>query len=207
MYEKCSNLRLYFKKEGKNEKTSICYNHGINYEKNGVIYSLNVDVTIPDVGFYSSSVASQGTFIRDFTVTDTEKTFYLMADNGLTIEDVKLLYGAEDGYTGDEVCASCGVVVKKGEAIKAIGHKYVSGICINCQDKVVINKTVEEVDTSKTAEEVKESVSEGAIEEIQKEIESVPETGDDRCIILWGIYLMISFCVVLVVGKKRCSIK
>ncbi|MBQ3545987.1 MAG: hypothetical protein IJA34_13560 [Lachnospiraceae bacterium] len=55
------------------------------YEKNGVIYSLNVDVTIPDVGFYSSSVASQGTFIRDFTVTDTEKTFYLMADNGLTI--------------------------------------------------------------------------------------------------------------------------
>lgn len=306
----------------------------INYEKNGVIYSLNVDVMIPDVGFYSSSVASQGAFIRNFTVTNTEDTFYLVATNGwkltnvVSIEaedyaDVQILndkacvsititgnpesgswfalsfnckyangyitsheYGLEiinsvcmhkttklvdektvgctiDGYTGNEVCTACGVRVKKGEVIKATGHKYVNGICTNCQDKVVIGKPVEDVDTSKPLEEVKESVSEGVIEEIQKEIESgnritteivtdvikeseiesntvemikdkigengkvvqyldlsvliksvsaegtetVPETGDDRCIILWGIYLMISFCVVLVVGKKRCSIK
>lgn len=29
----------------------------------------------------------------------------------------------EDGYTGDEVCKTCGVTVKKGEVIPALGHK------------------------------------------------------------------------------------
>ena len=29
----------------------------------------------------------------------------------------------QDGYTGDEVCKTCGVTVKKGETIPALGHK------------------------------------------------------------------------------------
>ena len=29
----------------------------------------------------------------------------------------------EDGYTGDEVCKTCGETVKKGEVIPALGHK------------------------------------------------------------------------------------
>ena len=38
----------------------------------------------------------------------------------------------EDGYTGDEVCKTCGVTVKKGEVIPATGHDYKDGKCANC---------------------------------------------------------------------------
>ena len=30
----------------------------------------------------------------------------------------------EDGYTGDEVCKSCGLTIEKGEAIEAVGHTW-----------------------------------------------------------------------------------
>ena len=38
----------------------------------------------------------------------------------------------EDGYTGDEVCKTCGETVKRGETIPATGHDYKDGKCVNC---------------------------------------------------------------------------
>ena len=38
----------------------------------------------------------------------------------------------EDGYTGDEVCKTCGETVKKGEVIPATGHDYKDGKCTVC---------------------------------------------------------------------------
>ena len=38
----------------------------------------------------------------------------------------------EDGYTGDEVCKVCGVTVKQGEVIPALGHDYKDGKCSRC---------------------------------------------------------------------------
>ena len=38
----------------------------------------------------------------------------------------------EDGYTGDEVCKTCGETVKKGETIPATGHDYKDGKCTVC---------------------------------------------------------------------------
>ena len=41
----------------------------------------------------------------------------------------------EDGYTGDEVCKTCGETVKKGETIPATGHHYKDGKCTDCGEK------------------------------------------------------------------------
>ena len=38
----------------------------------------------------------------------------------------------QDGYTGDEVCKTCGETVKKGEIIPATGHDYKDGKCTVC---------------------------------------------------------------------------
>ena len=38
----------------------------------------------------------------------------------------------QDGYTGDEVCKTCGETVKKGEIIPAMGHDYKDGKCTVC---------------------------------------------------------------------------
>ena len=38
----------------------------------------------------------------------------------------------EDGYTGDEVCKTCGETVTKGEVVKATGHHYKDGKCTVC---------------------------------------------------------------------------
>ena len=37
-----------------------------------------------------------------------------------------------DGYTGDEICKTCGKTVKSGEVIKAKGHSYSNGKCTVC---------------------------------------------------------------------------
>ena len=38
----------------------------------------------------------------------------------------------QDGYTGDEVCKTCGVTVKKGETVQATGPHYKDGKCTDC---------------------------------------------------------------------------
>ena len=37
-----------------------------------------------------------------------------------------------DGYTGDEICKTCGKTVKSGKVIKATGHSYTNGNCTVC---------------------------------------------------------------------------
>ena len=34
----------------------------------------------------------------------------------------------EDGYTGDHVCTKCNIVIEKGEAVPAVGHKWDGGV-------------------------------------------------------------------------------
>ncbi|MBO5302861.1 MAG: hypothetical protein J6A92_02315, partial [Lachnospiraceae bacterium] len=62
----------------------------INYMKDGVTYSIDVDIDIPFAGFYSTATASQNSYIREFTVTDTVDTFYLVTTDDWTIDDVTL---------------------------------------------------------------------------------------------------------------------
>jgi len=66
-------------------------NATVNYTVNGVTYSVNIVVELPSIGLYTTSTASGNTFIRDFTVTDTNNTFYLVARDGWTLNRVDTL--------------------------------------------------------------------------------------------------------------------
>ena len=52
-------------------------------------YQMNVTSDLPGVGFYTGTEASKSTFIKEFIITDSSNTFYLVAKDQ-TIEDVTL---------------------------------------------------------------------------------------------------------------------
>lgn len=62
----------------------------VSYTKDGTTYSFSVTGTLPDVAFYSSSTASESAYLTSFDVTETAKTFYLVAGEGWTINSVSL---------------------------------------------------------------------------------------------------------------------
>lgn len=37
-----------------------------------------------------------------------------------------------EGYTGDTICEKCGEIIEKGEAIPAVKHNFIDGICNHC---------------------------------------------------------------------------
>ena len=75
----------------------------------------------------------------------------------------------EDGYTGDEVCKVCGVTVKQGEVIPALGHDYKDGKCSRCG-----------------AEEPTTPVEPGKPQQPEKPTTpDTPATGDESQLMLW----------------------
>ena len=66
---------------------------------------------------YTATVTLEG---RTYTDTKTETLPATGHDTQLV--GAKAATCTEDGYTGDEVCKTCGETVKKGEAIPATGH-------------------------------------------------------------------------------------
>ena len=66
---------------------------------------------------YTATVTLEG---RTYTDTKTETLPAIGHDTQLV--GAKDATCTEDGYTGDEVCKTCGETVKKGEAIPATGH-------------------------------------------------------------------------------------
>ena len=66
---------------------------------------------------YTATVTLEG---RTYTDTKTETLPATGHDTQLV--GAKDATCTEDGYTGDEVCKTCGVTVKKGETIPATGH-------------------------------------------------------------------------------------
>ena len=51
------------------------------------------------------------------------------------LKNAKAATCTEAGYTGDKVCSVCGVTVEKGRELKALGHKFVDGVCSECGAK------------------------------------------------------------------------
>ena len=76
---------------------------------------------------YTATVTFQG---KNYTDTCTETLPSLGHKTQLV--GAKAAACTEDGYTGDEVCKTCGVTVKKGEVIPATGHHYEDGKCTVC---------------------------------------------------------------------------
>ena len=76
---------------------------------------------------YTAKVAFEG---KEYTDTKTETLPATGHDTELV--GAKDATCTEDGYTGDEVCKVCGVTVKQGEVIPALGHDYKDGKCSRC---------------------------------------------------------------------------
>ncbi len=66
---------------------------------------------------YTATVTLEGR-----TYTDTKTETLPATGHDTEIVGAKPATCTEDGYTGDEVCKTCGVTVKKGETIPATGH-------------------------------------------------------------------------------------
>ncbi len=66
---------------------------------------------------YTATVTLEGR-----TYTDTKTETLPATGHDTEIVGAKDATCTEDGYTGDEVCKTCGVTVKKGEVIPAAGH-------------------------------------------------------------------------------------
>ena len=76
---------------------------------------------------YTAKVTFEG---KEYTDTKTEVIPATSHDTELV--GAKDATCTEDGYTGDEVCKVCGVTVKQGEVIPALGHDYKDGKCSRC---------------------------------------------------------------------------
>ena len=69
---------------------------------------------------------------EDKEYTDTKTETLPATSHDTELVGAKDATCTEDGYTGDEVCKVCGVTVKQGEVIPALGHDYKDGKCSRC---------------------------------------------------------------------------
>ncbi len=79
---------------------------------------------------YTATVTLEGR-----TYTDTKTETLPATGHDTEIVGAKPATCTEDGYTGDEVCKTCGETVTKGEVVKATGHHYKDGKCTDCGEK------------------------------------------------------------------------
>lgn len=60
----------------------------VTYEKNGKTYSFDIISDVQDYGYYTELRVARDTWIRSFTVTDENDTFYFISNNGTTFDAV-----------------------------------------------------------------------------------------------------------------------
>ena len=113
---------------------------------------------------YTAKVTFEG---KEYTDTKTETLPATSHDTELV--GAKDATCTEDGYTGDEVCKVCGVTVKQGEVLPALGHDYKDGKCSRCG-----------------AEEPTTPVEPGKPQQPEKPTTpDTPATGDESQLVLW----------------------
>ena len=112
---------------------------------------------------------------EDKEYTDTKTEVIPATSHDTELVGAKDVTCTEDGYTGDEVCKVCGVTVKQGEVIPALGHDYKDGKCSRCG-----------------AEEPTTPVEPGK-----------PATGDSSTLVLWLALLAVSGMAVTVIPSRK----
>lgn len=58
----------------------------VTYTKNGKTYSIDIESELQPYGYYLNGIRSQENWIRGFTVTDDNNTFYYIAQPGVTLD-------------------------------------------------------------------------------------------------------------------------
>ena len=144
---------------------------------------------------YTAKVAFEG---KEYTDTKTETLPATGHDTELV--GAKDATCTEDGYTGDEVCKVCGVTVKQGEVLPALGHDYKDGKCSRCGAE----EPTTPVEPGKPQQPEKPTTPEKPAEASQP---TTPATGDSsNMTALWVVLavagLGIIALVVLLVTKR-----
>ena len=147
---------------------------------------------------YTAKVTFEG---KDYTDTKTEVIPATGHDTELV--GAKDATCTEDGYTGDEVCKVCGVTVKQGEVIPALGHDYKDGKCSRCGAE----EPTTPVEPGKPGDSGKPTTPEKPAEPSQPTTPDTPATGDSsNMTALWVVLavagLGIIALVVLLVTKR-----
>ena len=128
----------------------------------------------------------------------------------------------EDGYTGDEVCKTCGETVKKGEVIPATGHDtelvgakpatctedgYTGDeVCKTCGETVTKGETVKA--TGHHYKDGKCTDCGAADPDYQPEQPAQPgiKTGDESRLALWGAAMVLcALCACLVLRRRKAD--
>ena len=112
---------------------------------------------------YTAAVTFEGQ-----TYTDTKTETLPATGHDTEIVGAKAATCTEDGYTGDEVCKTCGETVKKGETIPATGH----------DTQVVGAKSATCTQDGYTGDEVCKTCGETV-----KKGETIPATGHDTQVV------------------------
>ena len=148
---------------------------------------------------YTAKVTFEG---EDHTDTKTEVIPATSHDTELV--GAKDATCTEDGYTGNEVCKVCGVTVKQGEVIPALGHDYKDGKCSRCGAE----EPTTPVEPGKPGDSGKPTTPEKPAEPSQPTTPDTPATGDSsNMTALWVVLavagLGIIALVVLLVTKRK----
>ena len=142
------------------------------------------NVTAEVTSAVTTPAACETTGVRTYTAkvtfegkeyTDTKTEVIPATDHDTELVGAKDATCTEDGYTGDEVCKVCGVTVKQGEVLPALGHDYKDGKCSRCG-----------------AEEPATPVEPGK-----------PATGDSSTLVLWLALLAVSGMAVTVIPSRK----
>ena len=147
---------------------------------------------------YTAKVTFEG---EEYTDTKTETLPATGHDTELV--GAKDATCTEDGYTGDEVCKVCGVTVKQGEGLPALGPDYKDGKCSRCGAE----EPTTPVEPGKPGDSGKPTTPEKPAEPSQPTTPDTPATGDSsNMTALWVVLtvagLGIIALVVLLVTKR-----
>ena len=122
---------------------------------------------------YTAAVTFEGQ-----TYTDTRTETLPATGHDTQVVGAKSATCTQDGYTGDEVCKTCGVTVKQGEVLPALGHDYKDGKCSRCGAE----EPTTPVEPGKPGDSGKPTTPEKPDEPSQP---TTPATGDSSTLVLW----------------------
>ena len=184
--------------------TFTCANNAAHVE--------NVTATVTNAVTTEATCETDG--VRTYTAkvtfggkeyTDTKTEVIPATDHDTELVGAKDATCTEDGYTGDEVCKVCGVTVKQGEVIPALGHDYKDGKCSRCGAE----EPTTPVEPGKPGDSGKPTTPEKPAEPSQPTTPDTPATGDSsNMTALWVVLTVaglgiIALAVLLVTKRSK----
>ncbi|MDO5382126.1 MAG: choice-of-anchor I family protein [Eubacteriales bacterium] len=131
----------------------------------------------------SESKTGNALLLTAYEVSGTLAVYECTCNHSGKLVNVKEATCTENGYSGDKVCTVCGAVIQEGKEVPSLGHKFVSGKCVNnCGAEISVG--ADTPDNSLTSDElnkeevkevtvVKDEKTEASLTSVKKEVSEV----------------------------------